>query len=385
MVESLRTAVVSWWREPAVTHPPRRGWRDWALVALLEVAALLEGLLAPDVVWRPVATVAAMALVPVLLWRRTHPLAVVLVAFGSLTVLTLLGLALDAGVPVGLYTNAFVLLLPYALFRWGSGRAMALGTPVIAVTAAFAIIADWTGVGDAVGGTVVLILPAVLGSTVRYRETARTRELQQMKTSEREQLARELHDTVAHHVSAIAVRAQAGRVLGSQEPQAALDALGVVEQEASQTLQELRSMVRVLRDGEGADLAPQRGVADIAALGRPGGSVPVRVRVSGDLDDLSPGVGAALYRIAQESVTNALQHSHDATGVDVTVTGSPGSVHLEVTDDGAAVATGRRTAGYGLVGMNERATLLGGSLRAGPRGDGGWAVVADIPRNGAHS
>ena len=384
MVESLRTAVVSWWREPPVADPPRRVWRDWALVAVLEVAALLEGLLAPDVVWRPLATAAAMALAPVLLWRRTHPLTVVLVAFGSLTAMTLLGVVLDAGVPVGLYTNAFVLLLPYSLFRWGSGRAMALGTPVIAVTATVAIIADWTGLGDAVGGTVVLILPAVLGSTVRYRETARARELQQMKTSEREQLARELHDTVAHHVSAIAVRAQAGRVLGSQEPQAALDALGVVEREASQTLQELRSMVRVLRDGEGADLAPQHGVADIVALGRPDGSVPVRVSVRGDLDDLSPGVGAALYRIAQESVTNALQHSHDATGVDVTVTGWSGSVHLEVTDDGAAVAMGRRTAGYGLVGMNERATLLGGSLRAGPRGDGGWAVVADIPRNGAH-
>jgi signal transduction histidine kinase len=383
VVESLRTAVVSWWREPAISDPPRRVWRDWALVAVLEVAALLEGLLAPDVVWRPVAMATTMALAPLLLWRRTHPLAVVVIAFGWLTVLTLLGLVLDARDVVGLYTNIFVLLLPYSLFRWGSGQAMALGAPVMAVTAALAIVVDWTGVGDAVGGIVVLILSAVLGSTVRYRDTARIRELQQMKTSEREQLARELHDTVAHHVSAIAVRAQAGRVLGRQEPQAALDALGVVEQEASQTLLELRSMVRVLRDGD-ADLAPQRSVADIATLGRPDGSVPVHVRVSGDFHDLSPGVGAALYRIAQESVTNALQHSDDATGVDVTVTGSPDAVHLEVTDDGAAVTTGRRPAGYGLVGMNERATLLGGSLRAGPRRDGGWAVVADIPRNGAH-
>jgi signal transduction histidine kinase len=379
-VEPIRAALVSWWREPAVADPPRRVWRDWALVAVLEVAALLEGLFAPDVVWRPVAMATTMALAPLLLWRRTHPLAVVLVAFGSLTALTLVGIVGDAGGPVGLYTNIFVLLLPYSLFRWGSGRAMALGTPVIALTAAVAMIADWTGVGDAVGGVVVLILAAVLGSTVRYRETARLRELQQMKTSEREQLARELHDTVAHHVSAIAVRAQAGRVLASQDPQAALDALGVVEQEASQTLQELRSMVRVLRDGD-AELAPQRGVADIAALGRADGSVPVRVRVSGDLGDLSPGVGAALYRIAQESVTNALQHSHDATGVEVSVTGSPGSVHLEVTDDGAAVATGRRTAGYGLVGMSERAALLGGHLDAGPS-EQGWTVEAVIPRSG---
>ena len=151
------------------------------------------------------------------------------------------------------------------------------------MTAVIAIIADWTGVGDAVGGMVVLILPAVLGATRALPGDRTARELQQMKTSEREQLARELHDTVAHHVSAIAVSAQAGRVLASQQPQAALDALAVVEQEASQTLQELRSMVRVLRDGD-ADLAPQRGVADIAALGRTDGSVPVHVSVSGDLE-----------------------------------------------------------------------------------------------------
>jgi signal transduction histidine kinase len=383
-VESLRSVVASWWREPAVADPPPPFRRDWALVGVLEVTALLEGLFNDDVVWRPFATVAAMALVPVLLWRRTHPLAVVLVAFGALTAMTLLGVVLDAGGPVGLYTNAFVLLLPYALFRWGSGRAMGLGAPAILVTAVVATTAEWTGVGDLIGGTVVLWSPAVLGAAVRYREAARLRELQQMKTSEREQLARELHDTVAHHVSAIAVRAQAGRVVASREPQAALDALDVVEREASQTLAELRSMVRVLRDGDGADLAPQRGVADIAALGRDDESLPVRVTLSGDLEGLPPGVGAALYRIAQESVTNALQHAHGATGVAVTVAGTGASVHLEVTDDGAPVATGRRTPGFGLVGMNERAVLLGGSLRAGRRTDGGWAVVADIPRNGSH-
>ena len=118
---------------------------------------------------------------------------------------------------------------------------------------------------------------------------------------------------------------------------------------------ELRSIVRLLRDGGDADLAPQRSIADITALGQTAlgqtslgqgdGSVPVRVTVSGDLEELPPGVGAALYRIAQESVTNARQHSEGATCVQVAVSGSPTSIHLEVTDDGAPVGARRRAAG----------------------------------------
>jgi signal transduction histidine kinase len=379
-VEPIRAALVSWWREPAVADPPRRVWRDWALVAVLAGTAVLEGVLGDHVVWPALATTVTVAIVPVLLWRRTHPLAAVVVSYGTLMALTLLGVFLDAGNPVGLYTNAFVLLLPYSLFRWGSGRAMALGTPVIAVMGAVAIITDWTGVGDAVGGTMALILPAVLGATVRYRETARLRELQQIKTSEREQLARELHDTVAHHVSAIAVRAQAGRVVGRQEPEAALAALDIVEREASRTLEELRAMVRVLRD-DVAELAPRGGVGDIPDLAHSNGSLPVHVTLGGDLDDLAPAVGAALYRIAQESVTNATQHARGATSVEVTVDGGPNSVCLRVADDGDGPGSKRGTPGYGIIGMSERASLLGGHLDAGPS-DQGWTVEAVIPRSG---
>ena len=103
---------------------------------------------------------------------------------------------------------------------------------------------------------------------MRYRASSRLRETDQVKLREREQLARELHDTVAHHVSAIAIRAQAGRALAPSRPDAAVDALEVIEEEASRTLDELRAMVGALRQGEEPDLAPQRGVADIERLGR---------------------------------------------------------------------------------------------------------------------
>jgi signal transduction histidine kinase len=372
--------LASWWREPRAADPPPRVWRDWVLVGVLVTTAILEGLYRPDVEWRLFVTVLTVALVPVLLWRRTHPLTVVVVAFGTFLLMTAADVVTDADEPLGLYTNAFVVVLSYSLFRWGSGREMVLGLLLMLVTATAAIIVDWTGAIDAVFGMLFLLFPAVLGTTVRYWQSARARELEQMKTSEREQLARELHDTVAHHVSAIAVRAQAGQVVAQQRPEGALEALGVIEREASRTLAELRTIVGVLRDGDHADLAPQRGVPDIVSLSGADDRRRVGVTVTGDVEDLPPPVGAALFRIAQESLTNALQHAREATRVDIDVTGEPGWVRLTVRDDGSPT-TGWSTAGYGLVGMTERATLLGGTLRAGPHPDGGWRVEAVIPRD----
>ena len=202
-----------------------------------------------------------------------------------------------------------------------------------------------------------------------------------MKLLEREQLARELHDTVAHHVSAIAIQAQAGRTLAGSQPEAAVRALEVIEEAASRTLEELRGLVDALRQGEEPELAPQRGVADIARLAGTAGDGPaVEVELSGDLDGLRPLVGAAIYRIAQESITNAMRHARHATRVDVRVVADGDLVRLTVCDDGEAGASDGAS-GYGLVGMTERAALLGGTLDAGPAAEG-WTVSAVLPRNG---
>jgi signal transduction histidine kinase len=94
-------------------------------------------------------------------------------------------------------------------------------------------------------------------------------------------------------------------------------------------------------------------------------------------------VGAAIYRIAQESITNAIKHARHATRVDVRVTGDGDRVRLTVRDDGDAGPSGADpSAGYGLAGMTERAALLGGTLEAGPSADSGWTVTAVLPRNG---
>ena len=103
---------------------------------------------------------------------------------------------------------------------------------------------------------------------------------------------------------------------GSSDPAAALDALAVIEEEASRTLTEMRAMVGALRQGEEPDLAPQRGVADLQRLASGPAERPrVQVELSGDLDGLGPSVDAALYRLAQESITNALRHARHATRV----------------------------------------------------------------------
>ena len=204
-----------------------------------------------------------------------------------------------------------------------------------------------------------------------------------MRSQERVQLARELHDTVAHHVSAMVIRAQAGRVVAPSDPGAALDALRVIEDEGSRTLAEMRIMVGALRDREDADLAPQNGIADIERLAGSLDDEPrVQVRLTGDLDALSPAVGAATYRIAQESVTNALRHARNATRIDVQVVGEDHAVRLTVHDDGEPVHASSVAPGYGVVGMTERAALLGGTLAAGPRPDHGWVVDAVLPRAG---
>ena len=286
---------------------------------------MLEGIFRTDVPWRPVAVVLAVALVFPLLWRRTHPLAVVAVVFGTVIVLNLVTLIDGPDTPVGLYTMIYVVLLPYALLRWGSGREVIIGLPIIVVAGVLGIATDYTNLGEAAGGFVFLMFPAVLGALVRFWTTSRTRELDQVRLREREQLARELHDTVAHHVSAMVVRAQAGRVVAPSDPEAAVDALKVIEEEGSRTLAEMRTMVGALRDRDDADLTPQNGVADIERLARNVDDEPrVHVGLTGDLDELGPTVGAATYRIAQESVTNALRHARNATRVDVQVVGRSG-------------------------------------------------------------
>ncbi len=378
----VTSALRSFLAEPPAPHPPAPLRRDWMLVAALVAAGLLEATLRDDLVWPGVALIAGVAPAICLPWRRVRPVLVTAVVFGSIVLgdaATLLG----TGEPMDLDTAAYVLLLPYALFRWASGVKAAIGTAIVLATPTLSAVASGN-LSDMALGLPFLLLPAAVGASMRYRASSRLGEADQIRLREREQLARELHDTVAHHVSAIAIRVQAGRTLAPSRPEAAVDALEVIEEAASRTLADLRALVGALRDGDEAELAPQRGVRDIERLAHGYRDGPrVEVQLAGDLDDLRPLVGAAIYRIAQESVTNAIRHARHATRVDVRVTAHEDSVHLTVRDDGDAVPSGANgSAGYGLVGMSERAALLGGTLETGSGADDGWTVTAVLPRDG---
>jgi signal transduction histidine kinase len=370
----------SLWSEPRPPGAPARVWRDWALVAVLVPLAVLEGVVRPDLPWRAVSVTVTIGLVATLLWRRTKPLLMVMIVFGTTTLAPLL----TGGHRAETYTMAFLLLIVYALIRWGSGREVGIGVAIMWAAIGLSIAFYGLRPSDAAGAFIVTFSAVALGVAFRYRARARMRELDQVKLLEREQLARDLHDTVAHHVSAMAIRAQAGLATAALRPDAATEALRVIEAEASRTLAEMRAMVRVLRRNEPPELAPGRHIADLEQLASPARLGPsVEVKLAGDLDGLPPSVGAAIYRIAQESVTNARRHARHATSIEVRITADDTSVHLSVSDDGdpsAAHLLG--SPGYGLIGMIERADLLGGTCEAGPNPDRGWTVTAVLPRTG---
>ncbi len=375
-------ALRSLWVEPRPTSAPDRGPRDWALVAALVGWSVLEVVLRQDLAPLPLLLLAALAVIGPLLWRRSHPLVAVAFSFGALTIVDIVRIVTGSHGSL-LNSMAAALILTWALFRWGSGREAVSGLGIILLWLAITNVADTTSPADSVAAYGFFLFAAALGAAIRYRAKIRLRDIDQAKAREREQLARELHDTVAHHVSGIAIQAQAGRAIAASHPERAVESLAVIEDAATRTLTELRAMVGVLRAPQDTELAPQPGVAEVGQLADDGRTPPrIEVTLAGQLDDLSPAVGAAIYRLAQESITNARRHARHATRITVAVTGDADHVRLAIDDDGSA-AGGRAPAGYGLVGMRERATLLGGTFHAGPAAERGWRVQAVLPRTGA--
>jgi len=371
-------ASLTLWHEPRpVPPPPPRGRRDYVLVGVLLALTALEGLVRADLPVRPVAVAVTAGLIPTLLWRRQRPLLMLAIAFGVAAVVPFF----THGVVPQTYTTAFFVLLPFSLYRWGSGREMVLGTAVVIGQLGLSVLVGQTGLTETVQGAAVLAVVAAVAVALRYRARARSRELDRVRWLEREKLARDLHDTVAHHVSAMAIRAQAGLATAASRPEAAAEALRLIEAEASQALAEMRTMVRVLRDDAPADYEPGPVAEDLRRLAaREGAGVPVNVDIDGDLALVPAPIGTALYRLARESVTNSHRHAKQATRVEVRVSIDDSVVRLRVNDDGRPNQGG--ASGYGMIGMRERVHLLGGSMLAGPDPSGGWTVAVELPLAG---
>ncbi|MFI0407871.1 sensor histidine kinase [Actinomadura sp. 3N508] len=251
----------------------------------------------------------------------------------------------------------------------------------------------------ALNASVLLVPPLAVGYAVRLRQTSR-RQLAEQRLrlafeerrhqdaeavlTERQRIARELHDVVAHHMSMIAIQAEAAPYKVESIPDETRRDLAEIRSTALDALRELRRVLGVLRSENGAETAPQPGLDrldDLVNNARAAG-LQVTTRLDGDLVGLPPGVGLTAYRILQEALSNAMRHA-PGSQVHVDASHADGIVWLGVVNgppaNGQPPGPGLPGGGHGLIGMRERATALGGGLTARPTPDGGFAVTANLP------
>jgi signal transduction histidine kinase len=224
------------------------------------------------------------------------------------------------------------------------------------------------------------------GVWLRLLDIRRRLAIDTARRDERLELARELHDVVAHYVAGIVVQAQAARIVAAKRPETLDATLAGIESAGSDALAAMRRVVSLLRDpGDAGGVTPGPGqLSDL--VGRFAGHGPaVQLNLSaGSQPRWPPEVAATVYRVVQEALTNVILHAPDAASVTVTVRDDGSGVTVEVTDDAPHRALGGSPwlvtgGGHGLIGMRERAEALGGTLQAGPGPDGGWAVAATLP------
>jgi signal transduction histidine kinase len=361
--------------------------------SLVALGVLLVGL--PAVVHgqsQPAAGLLTAGLVVPLVWRRRQPVAVFAVLAGVALVQWSLGLRLTADVAllVGLYTVAAQ-----------RPRRSALGAAVVLEAGVVLAAVRLSPTGDLLTSLVLLTGLAAaafsLGTTVRNRraylgalveraawlERERDAQARLSATAERSRIAREMHDVVAHSLTVVVTLAEAAAVTAEADPAAAREAMGQVARTGRTALDEMRRLLGVLRADPadaGAIRAPVPGLHRLDELvddARAAG-LPVRLTISGAARTLAATVDATAYRVVQESLTNALRHAVEPTGVRVLLRWRDDALLVEVSDDGRPGAPAG-SGGHGLAGMRERLALFGGDLTSGPGPAGGWTVSAVLP------
>ena len=368
-----------------------------AAVTLIELATLrdAEGASTSDVRW----TVAFMMVqtLPLAL-RRRYP-------FVVFAVIGIASIAYDVvDVPPELNTVLFANMLSVYSVSAYARRPLAIAAAVIVAVAL--VVLNLPGISDpedfgSLATQFVLFGGAwILGDNTRYRrrqaellaERAERAERERQERDriavleERDRLAREIHDVIAHSVSVIAVQAGAARAIAEQRPDRAREALASIEQVSRETMVELRRAIGSLRaPTDDAELAPAPGLDDLEDLAQKVREAGVEVEIvrEGDLAVVPAGIGLSVFRIVQEALTNTVKHAGPTTAR-VLIRSDVDSVEVSVTDEGPR--PGRRpdpdgeipSGGHGLVGMRERAAMLGGTFEAGPDG-GGDSVRARFP------
>ena len=355
---------------------------DWAL--LLAALATTVGAAAHHNDRAIGITLSVVACIP-LLGRRRYPLPVLAVTTGVLIV-QVAALGLFAPLPTGiaLFTVAD------QLERRDSYLA-GLAT-LVAITPALWANAGWTHVytivGPLLGFAVAWLIGDSLGTRRRYvasleeraerLEREREAEAARAVAEEQARIARELHDVIAHTLSVIVVQAAAARDVFATRPERVREALEAIERSGRGALQELRGLLGSVR-GERADFTPSPRLADLDRLFdelRESG-LPVSLTIEGRPTALPESVDLSAYRVVQEALTNTLKHAQ-AERAAVAIRWREKLLEVEIRDDGVG-STRTNGTGHGIVGMQERLALLGGTLAAGPATGGGFTVLARFP------
>ena len=403
------------WRPPLATY--RRGMRSGVLARRRLTPVIADRLVAAGLAvwalfdvpwwWRPpghrgpelailgISALAALQSVP-FLWRRQQPAIVFGAAATALTVKFAAHLNLWSA-------SAAVLTAAYGLGAYGSQaiRRAARVLVVVAVIAAIVTLQAGGGNHSAAVACALLGTALVIGTNTAARQDLATSLARQAHEQERANLAREIHDVVAHQLSAIAVQAGAARFASAANPQAPVAAVVAIEQGARAGLDELNTLVRRLRrtdaaDGNGAyrlpDVrpAPQPRLYDVPRLIERARDCGLRAElvIDGQARPLADATELAGYRVVQEGLTNAIRYA-SGTAATVRLRYSEAGILIEVADEGPAADMGAPMApaepagpggGAGLAGVSERVRLLGGQFEAGQRQQG-FVVRSFLPSN----
>lgn len=382
----LRPNRWAWWR---------RAFLDLALATVSTLAALSlynEGLGVRD------PTAFGFILVFIhggsLLFRRLWPLGVLAVMLITAAIYTFeLALPvymLGPGILIAVYTVASIrerLQSMVALLVVEAALViLVLAGPADLDNSSLALFAGIIAAAWFLGDVVRRWRTAAMQHQKRAAELAAAREelARRAVTEERLRIARELHDVVAHSMTVVALQAGSGRLAAADDPEAAVKALETIEKSSREALADMRRLVGVLREGDDSQIQPAPGLLDIDRLveevNRAG--LEVEVTRSGSLDVVPAGMAVAVYRIAQEALTNVVRHA----GVDraeLILDASDGALSIVILNGPPTrpvnpVAGG----GHGVSGMEERASLYGGKLTAGSTSDGGYRVEARMPLEG---
>jgi signal transduction histidine kinase len=358
------------------------GAAGFAVALAIGVTAQRGGLLSPDAValWAVVAALPWVVDAFLFVMKRTG---VPLWLFTLVVVVSVVGLEVN---PVELDWAPFflVLLTGEMATRLSIGGSVAVMLVSIATMLGLEILGRYDGAFIWVLGLAFSWAGGV-GMQAQFRLLAKMREEQaglaeRAAADERQRIAREIHDVIAHSLAVTMLHLTGARLAIRRDPAEAEEALLEAERLGRESLAEIRRTVGLLAPEGTGTAAPMPTAADIPDLVREFGSAGLDVdfELTGDIASLPPATGLALYRVAQESLSNVVRHAPGAPTSMALIVG-PDDVRLRVRNRMATGATPNLNGGLGVRGMEERVTLLGGTLRAGPDGTA-WCVDAELPR-----